>query len=91
MSFSVRPATPADAGAITRIYTEGILDRVGTFETRERTTDDVAGWFDGRHPIVVVESAAGEQGQRRVGDHVAGGAARASADVQGVDGFWHWV
>jgi phosphinothricin acetyltransferase len=60
MSFSVRPATPADAGAITRIYNEGILDRVGTFETRERTTDDVAGWFDGRHPIVVVESAAGD-------------------------------
>jgi len=60
MSFSVRPATPADAGAITRIYNEGILDRVGTFETRERTTDDVTGWFDGRHPIVVVESAAGD-------------------------------
>lgn len=60
MSFSVRPATPADAGAITRIYNEGILDRVGTFETRERTADDVAGWFDGRHPIVVVESAAGD-------------------------------
>ena len=29
---------------------------MGTFETRPRTVDDVRGWFDGRHPIVVVEA-----------------------------------
>ena len=52
-----RHATPDDADAITRIYNEGIADRVGTFETRERTPDDVRQWFDGRHPIVVVEQA----------------------------------
>jgi len=50
----VRPATAADAEAIARIYNEGIDDRVATFETRRRSPDDVAGWFDGRHPIVVV-------------------------------------
>ena len=55
--FTARPATPADAEAIARIYNEGIHDRVGTFETRERTPDDVRQWFDGRHPIVVVERA----------------------------------
>lgn len=49
-----RLATPADAPAITAIYNEGIQDRVGTFETRLRTPDDVRGWFDGVHPIVVV-------------------------------------
>lgn len=59
MPFAARPASPADAAAITRIYNEGIHDRVGTFETRERTPDDVRQWFDGRHPIVVVEDAAG--------------------------------
>lgn len=60
MSFRARAATPDDAEAIARIYNEGIRDRVGTFETRERSVDDVRGWFEGRHPIVVVEAATGE-------------------------------
>ena len=57
--YRARPATPHDADAITHIYNEGIADRVGTFETRERTVDDVRAWFDGRHPIVVVEEEDG--------------------------------
>ena len=57
--YRARAATPADADAITRIYNEGIADRVGTFETRPRTADDVQRWFDGRHPIVVVEQDDG--------------------------------
>src|SRR5262245_49860890 len=58
--FTARPAVQADADAITRIYNQGIHDRLGTFETRERTTADILTWFDGRHPIVVVESGEGE-------------------------------
>jgi L-amino acid N-acyltransferase YncA len=50
-----RPATPDDAAAIARIYNEGIADRVATFETRFRSAEDVRAWFDGVHPIVVVE------------------------------------
>jgi L-amino acid N-acyltransferase YncA len=50
-----RPATPADATAIARIYNQGIEDRMATFETRLRTADDVRRWFDGVHPMVVVE------------------------------------
>lgn len=50
-----RPATPADADAIARIYNEGIADRVATFETRPRTAGDIRAWFDGIHPVVVVE------------------------------------
>jgi L-amino acid N-acyltransferase YncA len=57
MTFRARVASPADAPAITRIYNEGIEDRLGTFETRLRTEADILGWFDGRHPLVVVESA----------------------------------
>src|SRR3712207_2490453 len=57
--YHARCATPVDADAIARIYNEGIADRVGTFETRPRTADDVRGWFDGRHPVVVVESEHG--------------------------------
>lgn len=55
MALAARAATPADAERIAQIYNEGIEDRVGTFETRPRTTGDIRAWFDGRHPIVVVE------------------------------------
>jgi phosphinothricin acetyltransferase len=54
--YRARLATPHDADAIARIYNEGIRDRLGTFETRERNAEDVRAWFDGRHPIVVVEA-----------------------------------
>jgi len=50
-----RSATPEDAAAIARIYNEGIEDRVATFETRSRSADHVRAWFDGVHPIIVVE------------------------------------
>ncbi len=52
-----RPATPDDAPAIARIYNQGIEDRVATFETRPRTPDDIRHWFDGVHPIVVVQES----------------------------------
>ncbi|GHO74404.1 N-acetyltransferase [Ktedonobacter sp. SOSP1-85] len=51
----VRVATVADASAIATIYNQGIEDRVGTFETQLRTEAMVASWFDGIHPIMVVE------------------------------------
>jgi phosphinothricin acetyltransferase len=51
----VRLATPADAASIAAIYNQGIEDRVGTFETELRTEEMVRSWFDGKHPIVVVE------------------------------------
>jgi len=53
----VRPAAPDDAGVIARIYNQGIADRVATFETAPRSAQDVAAWFDGAHPVVVVEDA----------------------------------
>jgi L-amino acid N-acyltransferase YncA len=52
---TARPATPSDADAIAGIYNQGIEDRVATFETRFRSGVDVRAWFDGVHPIVVVE------------------------------------
>ena len=59
MELSARAATPEDAARIAQIYNEGIEDRVGTFETRPRTEADVRTWFDGRHPIVVVDNGSG--------------------------------
>jgi L-amino acid N-acyltransferase YncA len=58
MTLSPRPAATADAAAIARIYSEGIADRVATFETEPRSTDDVRSLLGARlgtHPAVVVE------------------------------------
>ena len=51
----LRPARADDAAPIARIYNEGIEDRVATFETRPRSEEDVRGWFDRQHPILVAE------------------------------------
>lgn len=59
MSFAVRAARISDAAAIAAIYSQGIADRVATFETEPRTAEQVERWFDGVHPIVVVEDADG--------------------------------
>ena len=53
--MKARRATPADAAAIARIYNEGIEERIATFETRPRAAADVEKWFEGKHPIVVIE------------------------------------
>ncbi len=51
----VRTAGPEDAATITRIYNQGIAERIATFETQSRDVAAILLWFDGRHPIVVVE------------------------------------
>ncbi len=51
--LAARPATPADAEAIARIYDAGIESREATFETDRRSRADILRWLDGRHPVVV--------------------------------------
>jgi len=51
-----RVARPEDAEAISRIYNEGIEERIATFETIPRTAGDIQAWFDATHPVVVVET-----------------------------------
>lgn len=52
----VRNARTADALAIAAIYNEGIRSRASTFETRERSPEDILTWFDSpRYPILVAE------------------------------------
>lgn len=58
-NYTTRAATPADAPAIAAIYNQGIADRVGTFETRLRSVEDIHSWFDDQHPVVVTQSATG--------------------------------
>ncbi len=55
MPPSTRLADAEDATAIAAIYNQGIEDRIATFETRPRTPGEIEGWFDGTHPVVVVE------------------------------------
>jgi len=54
-TMHVRPANIADAAAIAEVYNQGIEDRIATFETKPRSADDIARWFDGVHPIIVAE------------------------------------
>jgi phosphinothricin acetyltransferase len=54
----VRPALPSDAEAIARIYSQGIAERIATFETEPRTTEDMLAYLaerTGRYPVVVAE------------------------------------
>src|SRR5690348_4331415 len=54
-NFTARAASAMDAEAIAAIYNQGIADRIGTFETELRSTQQIEAWFDGQHPIIVVE------------------------------------
>jgi L-amino acid N-acyltransferase YncA len=53
--MQARAAGQEDAEAIVRIYNEGIEERIATFETGLRTAREIQDWFDGTHPVVVVE------------------------------------
>ena len=58
-AYRVRPATPADAEAICRIYNQGIEDRVATLETELRTPDERRQWLTNRsprYPVIVAEA-----------------------------------
>jgi L-amino acid N-acyltransferase YncA len=83
----VRPATAADAAAIADIYNEGIRGRTATFETRERTPDDVLPWISdaARHPVLVAER------EDRVEGWVAASAYRPRACYEGIAEFSVYV
>lgn len=51
----LRRADIGDAQAIARIFSQGIEDRIATFETEPRTAEDVRQWFEADQPIVVVQ------------------------------------
>src|SRR5438876_6818970 len=55
--MQARAATLNDTEAIARIYNDGIADRIATFETQPRSSKDIESWFDGSHPVVVVEDS----------------------------------
>ena len=58
MKYNVRIAQQTDIPFITKIYNEGIEDRIATLETRLRTDGDMLEWLNNRsdkHKVLVVE------------------------------------
>ncbi|MGI9147160.1 MAG: arsinothricin resistance N-acetyltransferase ArsN1 family A [Chloroflexota bacterium] len=54
----VRPARNADAAAIAHIYSQGIEERIATFETEPRSTADMLDYLAERvdhYPVIVAE------------------------------------
>jgi phosphinothricin acetyltransferase len=63
MTPSIRSATQTDLASIVNIYNQGIRGRGSTFETRERTTDDIRSWLGNpKHPVLVAVSGGGVVG-----------------------------
>jgi L-amino acid N-acyltransferase YncA len=54
-SLVARLASDDDAEAVTRIYNQGIDDRMATFETQPRVPHEVRAWLRAGIPAVVVE------------------------------------
>ena len=78
----IREAVPADVGSIAAIYNQGIVDRVATLETEERTPEERAAWLaarNSRHPVLIAVVAGQAVGwgslnpfnPRKAYDHVA--------------------
>ncbi|HEY2051561.1 MAG TPA: arsinothricin resistance N-acetyltransferase ArsN1 family A [Caulobacteraceae bacterium] len=60
MGLRTRPAKREDAPHITKIYNQGIEDRIATFETEPREVADILPWFDHAHAFVSVTDASDE-------------------------------
>ena len=56
----IRPATPGDAAAISRIYNQAVLNTTATFDTEPETVETRERWLaahaDPRHPVLVAEA-----------------------------------
>src|SRR5690554_4809400 len=58
ITIHIRRATLDDAAAIAEIYTQGIMERIATFETAPRTAEDIRKKLTAdseRHPTIVAE------------------------------------
>jgi phosphinothricin acetyltransferase len=78
----VRDALPGDAFALALIYNQGIVDRLATLETEERTAEERLAWLGARgprHPVIVADAHGSLVGfgslnafnPRKAYDHVA--------------------
>ncbi len=57
--ITVRDADLDDAAALALIYNQGIVDRIATLETEERSPEERRSWLEAResrHPVIVAEA-----------------------------------
>lgn len=66
MSVTIRPASAADAPAMTEIYNAGIAGRAATFESELRDPAEVAAWLGDGLPVIVAEDDGAIVGFARV-------------------------
>jgi L-amino acid N-acyltransferase YncA len=60
-----RPARVHDLDDIVAVYNAGIQDRVATFETEPRTTEDIARWLKDGQPLIVADRSGRALGWAR--------------------------
>jgi phosphinothricin acetyltransferase len=65
----IRPARADDTQAVALIHSEGIADRVATFQTRAPRSDEVAARIEGGALLIVAETPAGIAGWASVGPY----------------------
>jgi L-amino acid N-acyltransferase YncA len=81
-TLTIRDAVPEDADALALIYNQGIVDRLATLETEERTAEERRTWLETRgprHPVIVADADGSVIGfgslnlfnPRKAYDHVA--------------------
>ncbi len=59
MKIRTRPATPADAAEITRIYNQSVTGSTASFDLEPQSAQDRAAWMlahGPRHPVIVAEA-----------------------------------
>ena len=83
----IRPAAAPDAAAIAAIYSEGIAERVATFETEPRGAADVEPWIGAELPLLVAEDDGRVVGWAKLSEYsdrcAYAGVAEASVYVAG--------
>ena len=67
--LSLRAAAAGDLEAVAAIYSEGIADRIATFETEPRTGADLEPWLGEPGPFIVAEEGGTVLGFARVGPY----------------------
>jgi L-amino acid N-acyltransferase YncA len=66
---TIRPATPADADAMARIYNQGIAERVATFETHTKTPAELAELIEGGALVLVAQRAGAVMAFIKIGPY----------------------
>jgi L-amino acid N-acyltransferase YncA len=65
--LTIRPAQAADLARVVEIYNAGIAERVATFETSPRTTEDIGSWVNDGQPFIVATDYDDVVGWARAG------------------------